>query len=82
MSSLVALASVKQAPEAANRDRLIRRPEVLRILGVSKTTWYGMVARGEAPRGFRISARCVGWSERAIYDFVKQRQQGAGPREV
>jgi len=69
------------AAQAAGRDRAIRLDEVLRITGLGKSNWRDMVARGEAPKGFHLSARCIGWSERAVYDFVKARQQAqaSGP---
>jgi predicted DNA-binding transcriptional regulator AlpA len=38
-----------------------RLPEVLRILGISKTTYYSGIKEGRYPRGHKLSARTTGY---------------------
>jgi len=38
-----------------------RLPEVLRILGVSKTTFYTGIKEGRYPKGYKLSARTTGY---------------------
>ncbi|NDY90150.1 helix-turn-helix transcriptional regulator [Ideonella livida] len=67
--------------QPVTRDRLIRLPEVLRLVGVGKSTWYTLIDQGKAPRGVQITPRCVAWSESACMAWVQARladaQRGA-----
>lgn len=58
--------------------RNLRLPAVLELVGGSKTWWYGLVARGEAPTPVRYSARHVVWPESSVKDWIAKRNQGAG----
>lgn len=55
-------------PEARPR-RCLRWPEVKSLVGVSRTTWWRLIKRGEAPAPHRLSANCVGWWEADIAMF-------------
>lgn len=57
----------------APRDRLLRLPEVLRLTGVGKSTWYALMAAGRAPRGVCVTPRCIAWSEQACLAWVHAR---------
>jgi prophage regulatory protein len=46
--------------------RLLRLPEVLRIIPVSRSTWYDGVRKGRYPRPVHLSARTVAWPDRQI----------------
>lgn len=56
---------------------LIKLPDVLKKVPVSKTTWYAMVKNGEAPASFKLGARSVAWSEEQIDEWIQQRQPTA-----
>ena len=62
---------------SSGRDRLIRYPEVRRIVCVSETTWRLLIAKDEAPAPIKITPRCVVWSERECLDWVQKRIQAA-----
>jgi prophage regulatory protein len=68
------------ATNLVQRDRLIRLPEVLRVVGVGKSTWYALIQANKAPKGVSITPRCVAWSESACLAWVQARldeaQQG------
>jgi prophage regulatory protein len=55
------------------RDRLIRIQEVLRLVGVGKSTWYALMSQGLAPRCVQVTPRCVAWSEQACLTWVQDR---------
>lgn len=42
-------------------DRAVRRPEVLKLIGWSKTTLYAAIRAGRFPKGFRIGSRARAW---------------------
>jgi len=50
--------------------RLLRRPEVERLVGLKRSTIYDLMARGEFPRPVRIGIRAVAWAESDICDWV------------
>lgn len=52
------------------RGRMLRLPEVLERVGGSKTWWYALIARGEAPEPIRYSLRHVVWHEAAIDAWI------------
>lgn len=58
-------------------DRIMRRPEVERITGLSKSTLYRMIARGNfpapAPAPARIGERAVGWHTACLAAWLKSR---------
>jgi len=59
-------------------DRILRRPEVEACTGLSRSTIYLMMTRGEFPRPVQIGARAVGWSEAAIAAWLESRKQAVG----
>ena len=51
-------------PPASIRDageRLLRLPELVRTIGVSRATIYRYVDSGRLPPPVRLSTRCVAW---------------------
>ena len=55
------------------RDRLLRLPEVLQLVGLSKSTIYHMIAQGEFPDQVRLGRRAVGWWESEIETWKESR---------
>lgn len=55
--------------------RIIRKPELAKILGVSKQTIWRMQKRGELPSRVQISKRVVGWREQDIKEFIDTRPE-------
>ncbi len=55
--------SLAHAP-ASNRDssdRLLRLPELVRTIGVSRATIYRYVDNGRLPPPVKLSTRCIAW---------------------
>jgi prophage regulatory protein len=42
-------------------NRLLRLKEVLHLVPVSKSCWWGWVATGKAPAPVRLGSRCTCW---------------------
>lgn len=40
---------------------LLRLPQVLALVGVSKSTWWKLVRDGRAPQAVKIGDRCTAW---------------------
>lgn len=47
-------------------DEILRLPEVLRALGVARTTLYDGIAAGRFPRPVKITKHATGWLKSEI----------------
>lgn len=54
-------------------ERHLRRPAVLEITGLSTTTIYDLMAKGEFPRPIKLTGRAVAWPESKIADWLESR---------
>ena len=54
-------------------ERLLRRGEVLRLCGISKSTHNEMVKAGTFPAPVRIGKRAVGWREKDVLEWIRNR---------
>jgi prophage regulatory protein len=52
-------------------DRFLRIAEVLRRTGLTRSTLYRKIAAGSFPRQVMISARCIGWRESAVNQWIR-----------
>ena len=52
-------------------DRILRIKSVLERTGLSRSTLYRKIERGEFPRQVKISERCAGWRESAVGEWMK-----------
>ena len=55
--------------------RTIRRGELHQIVPLAETTIYEMEQRGEFPRRFRLTQRCVVWDLAEVEAWVEARKQ-------
>lgn len=57
--------------------RTIRRPELRQIVPLADTTIYDMERRGEFPRRFNLTARCVVWDLTEVEAWLDARRQAS-----
>jgi prophage regulatory protein len=55
--------------------RTIRRHELRQIVPLAETTIYEMERRGEFPRRFNLTPRCVVWDLAEVEAWIEQRKQ-------
>ena len=53
-------------------ENFLRRPEVERRTGLSRSTLYDKMDTGEFPKPIRLSGRSVAWLESEIADWMAQ----------
>ncbi len=58
-------------------EKYLRRPAVEALIGLSRTTIYEMMKRGEFPRPVRITGKAVAWPESAIAEWQASRPVAA-----
>jgi prophage regulatory protein len=56
------------------KNRLIRRPEVLNLVGLSRATIYLMMAEGRFPKPVKVGLRAVAWREADIEAWLASRE--------
>jgi prophage regulatory protein len=56
-------------------EKLLRRPEVEARTGLSRSTLYDWMKRGEFPQPVKLGTRLVAWRESDIDDWLESRQQ-------
>lgn len=52
-------------------DRILRLSSVLDRTGLSRSTLYRKIEAGTFPRQIRIAARCAGWRESAVNEWLR-----------
>ena len=56
-----------------NRQFILRMPQVLEQVNLSRTTVYKMIGRSEFPQPVRIGQRSVGWKVEEINSWLQSR---------
>ena len=56
------------------QERILRRPEVERRTGLSRSTLYLMIADARFPFPIKLGLRAVGWSEGEVSDWLETRK--------
>ena len=56
-----------------NDFQVIRMHQLKAITGLSKTTLYDLIKKGEIPKPIKLGARAVGWLQSDIEAFISSR---------
>lgn len=67
---------------AAQLRRTIRRTELREIVPLADTTIYDMERRGEFPRRFNLTARCVVWDLAEVEAWLDARRQASDSSQL
>ncbi len=52
-------------------DRILRIKTVLERTGLSRSTLYRRIQEGRFPKQIAISARCAGWRESSVSEWLR-----------
>ena len=55
-------------------QRILRRDEVLRLIGLKKSALYELMAEGHFPRPMKLGERAVGWRAGDVAAWLASRQ--------
>ena len=58
-----------------NDMAILRLPDVMRLIGLRRTTIYDMMSKGTFPRSVSLSARAKGWRAGDIRAWLQSREQ-------
>lgn len=53
-----------------NMDLLLRKKDVLKVLGISHTTFYKRIKSGDIPQGIPLGPRIRCWSSSEIQTYI------------
>lgn len=59
-------------------SRIMRRPEVERTVGLSRSAIYAAMDRGDFPRPIQIGRRAVGWKSKDVSTWLDARPTSYG----
>lgn len=62
---------------ATNQQRILRCRQVLARTGLSRSSLYTLIGRGEFPSAVRLSQRSVGWLEHDVAQWIEARSRVA-----
>lgn len=54
-------------------NTILRRPEVCRSTGLSRSGLYAAVKEGKFPRPVKLGPRAVGWLAREVHEWIDAR---------
>ena len=66
--------------EIPQGDRILRRREVERRVGLGRSAIYAAINRGEFPKPIKLTSRAVGWRQSDIEAWLARRV-ASGERE-
>ncbi len=69
-------------PQILPFKRAIRKPELRKIVPLADTTIYEMEQRGEFPRRFYLTPRCVVWDLAEVEAWLEERQRASTKTET
>ena len=58
-------------------EKHLRRPAVQEITGLSRSSIYALMARGDFPKPVKLTGKAVAWPESAIANWLASRAQVA-----
>ena len=70
------------APSSLALRRTIRRTELHKMVPLSGTTIYDMERRGEFPRRFNLTARCVVWDLAEVEAWIAARRRDSDAAQM
>ena len=55
--------------------RVLRREEVVALVGLSRSTIYKLIGRGEFPRPVQLGQRATGWRADEVAEWLESRER-------
>ncbi len=58
--------------DSKNNDGLLRLPQVLELIPVSRATWYAGINSGRFPKPIKFGERISAWKRSEIQELIKK----------
>lgn len=69
-------------PVSAQYRRTVRRSELRQMVPLADTTIYEMERRGDFPRRFNLTARCVAWDLAEVETWLAERRLASEQAQI
>lgn len=69
--------NITLTPHPPRRSKVLRLPQVIDSVGLSKATIYRLAQIGKFPKPFKIGISAVGWDEAEIEFWIFERKMEA-----
>lgn len=56
---------------------IYRRPAVQAVTGLSRSTIYDLISKGQFPRPVKLTGKAVGWTEKSLTEWLESRETAA-----
>lgn len=63
----------------SNTKRFLRKPEILKITGVTPNTLWVWTNEGTFPKPYKLSSRTVGWADNEVEEWISKTMEGKNP---
>lgn len=74
--------SIATAASMHRYRRTVRRAELRRIVPLADTTIYELEQKGEFPRRFNLTARCVVWDLAEVEAWLDERRRASDASQI
>lgn len=54
-------------------NKIIRLPDVIDNTGISRSTIYSLMSKGDFPQSISLGERAVGWLQEEVEQWIEQR---------
>ena len=54
-------------------EKILKLKQVIEIVGISRSTLYGMVQSGDFPKQLKLSTRSSGWLQSEVKNWIESR---------
>jgi len=58
---------------APGAEKIIRMPDLVMLVGLSRATIYRMICEGDFPAPIKLSRRASGWLESAVQSWIRRK---------
>lgn len=59
-------------------DPILRRPDVLRVTGLSQASLYRLMGENQFPKPIKVTDNTVGWKQSEVVDWINDRPRANG----
>lgn len=61
----------KEMPSLGSQERFIRLPDVLKLIPVSRSSWWAGVKSGKYPKSVKLGLRTTAWRSSEIESLIQ-----------
>ncbi len=60
--------------------KIIRLSQVRELTGLSKSSIYSFISKGQFPKSISLGSRSVGWKEKDVFDWIDNKADASNKK--